>query len=170
MALIKCPECNHEVSEYAISCPNCGYGIKDYLIAIEENETKELDNDEDDTEFDDIIDNNIECKEYNMYDDESDTTTNSIYAQLQTPRTRILIWILIAIIVIFLFNTCSLDKKCDFCGEREECDKYFVVYNDDVKVGSNGEWEIEGDYIYLSPDCYETFINNNADVFSCEKK
>lgn len=25
MALIKCPECNHDVSTEAISCPNCGY-------------------------------------------------------------------------------------------------------------------------------------------------
>ena len=28
MALIKCPECQHEVSEHAVSCPNCGFGIK----------------------------------------------------------------------------------------------------------------------------------------------
>ncbi len=27
MALIKCPECNHDVSEFAATCPNCGYGI-----------------------------------------------------------------------------------------------------------------------------------------------
>lgn len=25
MALIQCPECNHDVSDKAISCPNCGY-------------------------------------------------------------------------------------------------------------------------------------------------
>lgn len=27
MALINCPECNHQVSDKAISCPNCGYPI-----------------------------------------------------------------------------------------------------------------------------------------------
>lgn len=27
MALIKCPECGHEVSDKALSCPNCGYPI-----------------------------------------------------------------------------------------------------------------------------------------------
>ena len=27
MALINCPECDHDVSEFAISCPNCGYQI-----------------------------------------------------------------------------------------------------------------------------------------------
>ncbi len=27
MALIKCPECNHEVSSIADSCPNCGYPL-----------------------------------------------------------------------------------------------------------------------------------------------
>ncbi|MED9968742.1 MAG: zinc-ribbon domain-containing protein [Ruminococcus sp.] len=30
MALIKCPECNKEVSEKAETCPNCGYSIKEY--------------------------------------------------------------------------------------------------------------------------------------------
>ena len=28
MALIKCPECGHDVSDTAASCPSCGYGIK----------------------------------------------------------------------------------------------------------------------------------------------
>ena len=28
MALITCPECTHQVSEYALSCPSCGYPIK----------------------------------------------------------------------------------------------------------------------------------------------
>lgn len=29
MALIKCPECEKEVSDKAVSCPNCGYPIND---------------------------------------------------------------------------------------------------------------------------------------------
>ena len=28
MALIKCPECAHEVSDQAASCPQCGYPIR----------------------------------------------------------------------------------------------------------------------------------------------
>lgn len=28
MSLIKCPECNHDVSDMAVSCPNCGYPLK----------------------------------------------------------------------------------------------------------------------------------------------
>ena len=27
MSLIRCPECNHEVSSYATECPNCKYPI-----------------------------------------------------------------------------------------------------------------------------------------------
>jgi len=27
MALIPCPECNHQVSDQAKACPNCGYGL-----------------------------------------------------------------------------------------------------------------------------------------------
>lgn len=27
MALVKCPECNHEVSDKAQICPNCGYKL-----------------------------------------------------------------------------------------------------------------------------------------------
>ena len=29
MALIKCPECNHDVSSAAKTCPNCGFSISD---------------------------------------------------------------------------------------------------------------------------------------------
>ncbi len=33
MALIKCPECNKDVSDSAEACPNCGYGIKLYVTS-----------------------------------------------------------------------------------------------------------------------------------------
>ena len=29
MALIRCPECSHEVSDTAATCPNCGYAISE---------------------------------------------------------------------------------------------------------------------------------------------
>lgn len=29
MALITCPECEMQISEYAVSCPNCGYQKKE---------------------------------------------------------------------------------------------------------------------------------------------
>ena len=38
MALIKCPECNHAVSDTAITCPRCGYNI---LSLTEEQRVKE---------------------------------------------------------------------------------------------------------------------------------
>lgn len=31
MALIKCPECHHDVSDSAIQCPNCGYAVKEHV-------------------------------------------------------------------------------------------------------------------------------------------
>lgn len=38
MALIRCPECNHEVSDSAEICPNCGYRIKKYSSTIVNNQ------------------------------------------------------------------------------------------------------------------------------------
>lgn len=32
MALIKCPECNHDVSDTAITCPNCGYALRKDVV------------------------------------------------------------------------------------------------------------------------------------------
>ena len=29
MAIIKCPECNHDVSSSAIACPYCGFAVKE---------------------------------------------------------------------------------------------------------------------------------------------
>ncbi|WP_444382569.1 zinc ribbon domain-containing protein, partial [Prevotella sp.] len=31
MAMIKCPECGHEISDQAPYCPSCGVAIKDKL-------------------------------------------------------------------------------------------------------------------------------------------
>lgn len=45
MALIKCPECGHEVSDKAESCPNCGYKIteaKDEAPTQEQNNGKKI--------------------------------------------------------------------------------------------------------------------------------
>lgn len=36
MSLIKCPECNKEVSDQAQMCPNCGFGIEKYVNKIKE--------------------------------------------------------------------------------------------------------------------------------------
>ena len=33
MALIKCPECGHDVSSEAKNCPNCGYPIAEKISA-----------------------------------------------------------------------------------------------------------------------------------------
>lgn len=40
MPLIKCPECNQSISEFADSCPNCGYPIKKFILQ-KENEEKQ---------------------------------------------------------------------------------------------------------------------------------
>lgn len=36
MALIKCPECNKEVSDRASQCPNCGYPINDQNVVVQD--------------------------------------------------------------------------------------------------------------------------------------
>lgn len=44
MALIKCPECEHSVSDRAISCPFCGFPLREYLE--EQKEAEERENEE----------------------------------------------------------------------------------------------------------------------------
>lgn len=34
MALIKCPECGHDVSSEAKNCPNCGYPIAEKNLCV----------------------------------------------------------------------------------------------------------------------------------------
>lgn len=34
MSLIKCTECNHDVSDKAVNCPNCGYAVENILNDI----------------------------------------------------------------------------------------------------------------------------------------
>ena len=40
MALIKCPECEHEISDTAKKCPHCGYTMKSVVKAITNNKDK----------------------------------------------------------------------------------------------------------------------------------
>ena len=43
MSLIRCPECNKEVSSLAKACPNCGYPIQDKIeTIIQEPQTPEV--------------------------------------------------------------------------------------------------------------------------------
>ena len=35
MAIIKCPECNHEVFDKTITCPYCGFSIEKYYEHLE---------------------------------------------------------------------------------------------------------------------------------------
>ncbi|MEG0586268.1 MAG: zinc ribbon domain-containing protein, partial [Christensenellaceae bacterium] len=56
MALIKCPECNKDISEEAILCPQCGYPIADKIDEINAKKINEanqqiIDNADDDEEF-----------------------------------------------------------------------------------------------------------------------
>lgn len=34
MALIKCPECDSQVSDKAQCCPNCGFPVKDMIEMV----------------------------------------------------------------------------------------------------------------------------------------
>jgi len=38
MALVKCPECNREVSIFTTSCPNCGYNVSEHFDEINRRE------------------------------------------------------------------------------------------------------------------------------------
>ncbi len=37
MALIRCPECDHEISENAVSCPHCGNPINEVTVSYQTN-------------------------------------------------------------------------------------------------------------------------------------
>lgn len=44
MALIKCPECKNQISEFAPSCPNCGFPLSEEIISkIKIDEQKKID-------------------------------------------------------------------------------------------------------------------------------
>jgi len=49
MALIYCPGCGKQVSEYAKACPNCGYSVQGAFASFMENE-RQVDNESADNE------------------------------------------------------------------------------------------------------------------------
>ena len=68
MALIKCPECGHDVSTKAYSCPNCGYVLDEKDIDMHKsNDISDNAMDAtDDIEVDILQDINIENKDLDI--------------------------------------------------------------------------------------------------------
>lgn len=42
MALVNCPECSKDVSEFAVSCPSCGYSVKEHYDKIRETKREKI--------------------------------------------------------------------------------------------------------------------------------
>lgn len=51
MALIRCPECNREISDKATACPGCGYPLKDNTREISKKEQLLKEAEEKDKQF-----------------------------------------------------------------------------------------------------------------------
>lgn len=66
MALIKCPECNKQVSDKAVACPNCGFPIKDSF------EKKTIDE-----KFQDELDGDVQCPYCEAKDIDNDGYCNN---------------------------------------------------------------------------------------------
>jgi predicted RNA-binding Zn-ribbon protein involved in translation (DUF1610 family) len=45
MALITCPECSKQISEFAASCPNCGFQLNTEIVSIEKQKQKQEEDD-----------------------------------------------------------------------------------------------------------------------------
>lgn len=45
MALITCPECSKQISEFAASCPNCGFQLNTEIVSIEKQRQKQEEDD-----------------------------------------------------------------------------------------------------------------------------
>ena len=51
MALIRCPECNREISDKATACPGCGYPLQDHTEEVSEKERLLKEAEEKDKQF-----------------------------------------------------------------------------------------------------------------------
>ena len=107
MALIKCPECQRDVSESAQSCPNCGFDVKAYLDFQKREEDKKR-------------------QEAQKQLDELKYSCAFLF---------LIVLIVFAVIGVYsCFNTNNIEKiyitKCDRCGNEEECKKYCVQYDE----------------------------------------
>jgi hypothetical protein len=107
MALIECPECNHQVSNKASACPNCGFQkqIESWLITkespaiVETNQLDEIKSDIDTIEYQDYLKNESILSPY--------TEVGKIDCNIinQEKSIRIIFWFLFIIIAIALFGS-----------------------------------------------------------------
>lgn len=149
MALIKCPECNHDVSEQAAICPNCGFGVNKYL---EEQKMKQ-----DSIKEAVRIANEIHSIE---------TPPQQPTVQTKKSMDKIVIVICIAFGACALLcclidilkgnldsNTTSKGVKstCEWCGKEEVCKQYYVTSLDGYN--RDGSFKYENNFYYFGDDC-----------------
>ena len=94
MALIKCPECNHQVSDLAEICPNCGLNIQTYL----QNKNSEIENKKQ------KISNEKEeyySKKYTEVYDSITLPSQPNDNTVKKAKTTFILWSIITIILVF---------------------------------------------------------------------
>lgn len=98
-------------------------------------------------------------------------------------RSGIIILIVITLFVILVKNcgaetssnssvpSSSSTCKCDYCGKYENCERYFLVLNIDVHTDYKGDIKMDGDYVWLSSDCYKKMRDKYSyEIFYIEKR
>ena len=172
MALIKCPECGHDVSTKAYSCPNCGYVLDEKDIDMHKSNdiSDNAMDDTDDIEVDILQDINIENKDLDINTNnineedhivsviEEDTVstpeTNNESVAIKKKNNLKIVFIIISIILIAIcvsslifLNTGSRKVDRDLQGTWEE--------------SLNGLFNIEGIENF---ECKGRFVFDNGTV------
>lgn len=158
MALIKCPECNREISDKAISCPHCGFRLelmnehpsfdKDFIKALNHKRNQAL---------------GLESRDKTVIKKQSEKVVKK-----KKITDNVFFWIAITIVLFILYEAIGenshkaldnnhhssgnyLTTTCEWCGQKKECQQYCVQIIDGYN--SDGTHKFKYDYVWIDSGC-----------------
>ena len=163
MALIKCPECEKEISSLAKCCPNCGCPNAQFECNFLEQENYK----DNETECETIVDE-ISISELQKVNFEVDNTIPKKKSKAPIVLLVIFLIIMVAILTIFVIvPRVSAGQRYEKGVQYMEAGEYYDAYN-------QFQWAMDNVYDYkdsnsLSISCVQKLMDekNYTDAFEC---
>lgn len=169
MALIVCPECNSNVSEFAVSCPHCGYPIKKESNMCQWDQSKAFDVfaiGEDTLTFSDGLNDGAKgiCEEVykNGYTEERKYSVQNGELTLCMPAGKATYKILDDFLIIKKKPLCHIPNSTHFSASYTEFGDETIFYPNGTYSSSDGwgKYIRKGDFLVtsLNPRTYYGYL------------
>lgn len=162
MALIKCPECEREVSDKAVDCPHCGCPL------TSDNQLREMTNENQQIKECKYCKTKIEKNAKVCPNCNRDLNGNGCSKGCSIATIA---FIILVVFLMVLLSKCEgpkgpIETYCYWCGKKEECYTYELQHLDGYNP--DGSFKFGYDVENMSTDCAEK-CKNSGKYFNVKK-